>query len=89
MANKRKLKKNINYVTGELLAECVSCMHFKSVNQDDVDNIMLGVLNMQDDVLCRVSHVEPGMKAKVFFKKLNDDMNNRVSELIDQINALG
>ena len=50
---------------------------------------MLGVLNMQDDVLCRVSHVEPGMKAKVFFKKLNDDMNNRVSELIDQINALG
>lgn len=89
MANKRILKKDINYVTGELLAECISCMHFNKVQQADVDNVMLGILNMQDDMICRISHVEPGMKAKLYFKKLRSDMSQQVEDIIGQINDLG
>lgn len=89
MANKREIKKTINYLTGELLAECVSCSHFNNVNPEDVDNVMLSILEMQDDLICRVSHVQPGMPAKAFFAKLRQDMASQVSEIIDQINAIG
>lgn len=88
MANKRDLKKSINYLTGELLAECVSCLHFNNVQTSDVDNVMLNILNMQDDMICRISHVQPGMPAKVFFKKLRSDMEKRIAEILEQIDSL-
>ena len=88
MANKRQLKKDISYLCGELLAECVSCRHYTSVNLDAVHNVMLNILNMQDDMICRVSHPEPGMKARDFFKKLRNDMAAQTSDIFDQINAL-
>ncbi len=89
MANKRTLKRDINYVTGELLAECISYMHFNKVQQEDVDNVMTSILNMQDDMICRISHVELGLKAKVYFQKLRSDMSQQVEEIISQINGLG
>ena len=48
---------------------------------------MLGVLKMQNDWICRLSHVEPGSK-KLFFKKLKDDMQKRTDEIVDQIQNL-
>lgn len=89
MANKRTLKKDINYVAGELFAECVSVSHFSKVSREDIDNVMLNILSMQDDMICRISHVEPGMKAKIYFQKLRSDMADKVGDIIDQINTLG
>jgi len=88
MANKRDIKKDINYLSGELFAEVIACTHYTKVNQQDADNVMLNILHMQDDLICRVSHIQPGMKAKVFFKKLRSDMLATTEEIVDQINAL-
>jgi len=88
MANKRQLKKRINNLCGDLLAECISCIHYAKVNRDDADNVMLAILNMQDDILCRVSHIEPGMSAKKFFKKLHHDMDETTESIIAQIDSL-
>lgn len=88
MANKRQLKKRINNLCGDLFAECVACVHYAKVNRDDADNVMLAILNMQDDLLCRVSHVEPGLPTKTFFKKLNKDLLSSTESIISQIEAL-
>lgn len=88
MANKRDLKKKINTVCGDLLAECIACVQYAKVNRDDADTVMLSILNMQDDLLCRISHVEPGLSTKVFFKKLNNDFTEGIQQIIDQIDAL-
>ncbi len=73
----------------ELLAECVSVMHYqKETPQGDIDNVMVEILNMNDDLLCRVSHVEPGMKPKVFFNKLKNDLIERSNAIVEQISAL-
>lgn len=88
MANRRKLKKNINYLCGDLFAECIAVRQFNNVNADDVDNVMRSILLMQDDLICRTSHVEPGMKSSVFFKKLRDDMQARTSDIIEQLTNL-
>ena len=86
---KRKdLKKHINYLCGELLAECMAATNYsKKDNKQDVENVMLSIMKMQNDLICRLSHVEPGSTA-LFFKKLREDMQKRTDEIIDQIQNL-
>ena len=85
---RRELKKNINFLCGELLAESVALLHYKKeVNSNDVDNIMLCILNMQNDLIARLSHVEPGSK-RAFFKKLRQDMIDSTDSIVAQIKEL-
>ena len=86
---KRKdLKKHINYLCGELLAECMAAAGYSGKdNKLDVENVMLSIARMQNDWICRLSHVEPG-STKLFFKKLKEDMQKRTDEIVDQIQNL-
>ncbi len=90
MANKRQLKKTIDLVTGTLLVECVAAMHFDHVcPQEDIDSIMTAALRLQDDMIRRVSHPEPGMPARKFFKNLREELLSTADELAGQIYAIG
>lgn len=86
---KRKdLKKQINYLCGELLAECIAAANFgKKDNMQDIENVVLSIFKMQGDWIGRLSHVEPG-STKLFFKKLKEDMQKRSDEIVDQIQNL-
>ncbi|MEE1223512.1 MAG: hypothetical protein UHL07_08295 [Bacteroidaceae bacterium] len=89
MANKRQLKKTINMVTGDLLVECIATKYInKESRQEDVDNVMVGILRMQDDFICRVSHPEPGMPAKQYFKALRDDLAKQADAIVNQLYAI-
>lgn len=90
MANKRNLKRNINYICSELLSEAVAAsMYSNKINGEDVKAIIAAVLVIHNDYVRRVSHLEPGMKPKQFYKNLVDNFNNQVSEIVDQIVNLG
>ena len=86
---RKELKKHINYLCGELMAECVaaSCYGGKGIS-NDARNVMLNILDMQSEWKCRLSHVEPG-STRLFFKRLRQDMQKRTDEIIDQIQNLG
>ena len=88
MANKRQLKKRVNNLCADLFAECIACIHYAKVNREDADAVTVNILNLQDDILCRISHVEPGLSTKIFFKKLNDDLRSAVENIISQIESL-
>lgn len=88
MANRRKLKKTINYNCAELMAECVASMQCSDANIEDAKGIMLNILKLQDDMISRASHVQPGMKASAFFQKLESDMTKRTEDIIEQLNGL-
>ncbi len=88
MSNRRKLKKTINYICGDLLAELVT-VSFYEESTESVDCLMTSILMMHSNYVRRVSHVEPGMKAKVYFKDLKNGLNKEVGEIVDQINSLG
>lgn len=64
-------------------------MHYNKVDLEDAKSVMCSILNLQEDMICRASHVEPGLSAKTFFAKLRDDMSKRVAEIIEQIIGLG
>lgn len=76
----------MNYICSELFAEGVAAsLYSHSANRDNTNALLASVINIQNDFVRRISHPEPGMKAKVFYTQLIKDFNNTVSEVIDQI----
>lgn len=89
MANKRDLKKKINYVCGSLFAECVAVsLYTGKPSKDDVDALLASILIVNDDFRRRVSHPEPGMPAKKYFDLIDKDFDKQILEIIDQIGNL-
>ncbi len=80
MANKRILKRKINYVCSELFSEVVAASYSIKADEENVKALLTSIL-----VIHNVSHVEPGMSASEFFKDLITKFNKQVSEIIDQI----
>ena len=83
MANKRTLKKTINYICSDLFAECVAASLYSGKPA-----LLTSILSIQSDFIRRISHTEPGMKNKVYFQNFMKDFNKQVSEIIDQIGNL-
>ena len=71
MANKRDLKRTIHYVCGDLLAECVAAsLYGEKPEKENIDALLTSILALQNQYIKRVSHPEPGMKQKDYFKDL-------------------
>lgn len=89
MANKRDLKRTINYITSELFAECVAASLYNGKpDQNEVDGILSAIVMTNTDFIKRVSHPEPGLRQSAYYKQLIIDFNKQTSELIDQIGNL-
>lgn len=88
MANRRELKKTINYICSELFAECIALKHYNlGIKQEDIDNIMSRILYMNDEFISRTSHTEQG-NVKKFYKKLKEDFNAQTDDIINSISQL-
>ena len=88
MASRRNLKKNVNYIAGELFSEClVNSMFVPGTDKVRADELMNEILLMQTDFVSRISHTEPG-NVKGFYKKFHVDFNAKVNEIIDAIAKL-
>ena len=88
MASRRKLKKNVNYISDVLAGLCmIERMNAKEENQNAIDNLFLQVINTRQDVISRISHTEAG-SVKAFYKKLKEDFNNSNSEVFNKLNEL-
>ena len=85
MANRRKLKKIVNMVTGDLLMECMAVKQANShIDNADVENIAGSILLMQEDFLARISHVDK-RQVRRFFRQLEEDFSTSTNEIIDNI----
>ncbi|MGN1255569.1 MAG: hypothetical protein ACI4UA_00210 [Bacteroidaceae bacterium] len=84
---RRTLKRLTTNLCGELFAECVVMTHIYKDKQDQIDQIMAKILNTQDSLIMRLSHVEPG-NVKEFFKKYKQDLAALAKETDQQIKEL-
>ncbi|MBQ1908664.1 MAG: hypothetical protein II645_01600 [Bacteroidaceae bacterium] len=48
---------------------------------------MKNILMLQNDMICRLSHVEPGSQ-KLFFSKMKEELITRTDEIVEQIKSL-
>lgn len=88
MANKRSLKKSINLICEELFAECVAVsLYGTEDNKDNAEALLFAIVKLQNEFISRVSHPEPGMKPKTYFKDLREKFSGQVSDILDQINS--
>ncbi len=61
MASRRELKKNVNYIAGELFMEClVNSLYVPGTDKTKADELMGRILSVQDEFISRISHTEPG-----------------------------
>jgi hypothetical protein len=89
MANKRTLKHAINLICEELFTEAVAAsLYGNERHQDNAEALLFSIIKLQANYISRVSHVEPGLKAKSYFKDLREKFNAEVGDIIDQINSL-
>jgi len=88
MASRKELKKNVNYIAGELFTEClIHSLFIPGIDKVKTDELMNKVLVMQNEFVSRLSHTEPG-NVKGYYKKFREDFNANVNEIIDEINEL-
>lgn len=89
MANKRSIKGAINGICEELFAECIAAsLYGTEKHLSNTDALLSSIIKMQSNYIRRVSHPEPGMKAKDYFKDLREKFAAEVSEVADQIDNL-
>lgn len=89
MANKRDLKKAINYVCSDVFAECVAASLYNgNPDKSDVDALLSSIIAVDSDYISRVSHPEPGMKASAYYKAVIEEFNKQIAEITDQISNL-
>lgn len=89
MANKRDLKKEINYICSELFAESVAtALYSNNSDEANLNTLLKSLMRMHSDYIMRVSHPEPGMPRKAYYKALINSFNNDVNDYVDQISNL-
>ena len=89
MSNKRDLKRTINYICGDLFTEGIAAsLYGENRDNDNTEAILTSILVMHSNYIRRVSHVQPGMPVKVYFKDLKDKFSKEVNEIVDQLNNL-
>lgn len=89
MANKRDLKRGINYICSELFAECVATsLYSNNSDEENVNTLLTSLMRMHSDYIMRVSHPQPGMPAKKYYKVLINSFNGEVNDIVDAIGNL-
>ena len=84
MANRRRLKKSVKYITGELFADCVALSMCQQSDQDELDKLMREILSLHTDFVARISHTERGSERE-FYKKLRAEFTEKINALSDRI----
>ena len=80
MASRRKLKKQISYIAGDLfLASLV-----EGVNREVVVEATHEVI----ELIPRISHTQPG-NVKGYYKKLREDLDNAIAKVASELEKIG
>ena len=85
MANKRTLKKNINYLTYDLLAECFTYQYFhKDADPKKVETAATQILDLRNELVSRINHVDGKDNPKLvkeYFQKIRKDFEKSIEAL--------
>ena len=76
MASRRKLKKEINYIAGELFLASL----IEGVNREAVVEATHNVI----ELIPRISHTQPG-NVKGYYKNLHEALNKDIQAVADEL----
>lgn len=86
MAKRKTLKRNINQICTDLFAECIAMsLYGTDSEKENAESLMHSIIKIESDFISRISHTEPGMTAKAYFKDLITKFKAQITEIADQI----
>lgn len=66
MASRRQLKKDINYLTFELISECYTYQYFhKNAETAKTDEVVTSILDNRNNLIGRINHINGKNNAKL------------------------
>jgi capsule polysaccharide export protein KpsE/RkpR len=90
MASKKNLKKDLNYLTNELLTECFTYQFFHvDMDPKQANEVAAFILNNRNDLANRINNIENKDNPKLVkehFKKIRSDFEKSV-EALDKLIA--
>lgn len=85
MASRKNLKKNVNYISETIAGLCiVTSLETQGEKSETAARLFLQIMNLRQDIICRISHTEPG-NTKNFYKQLQKDFNTQVQDILQQL----
>lgn len=92
MANKRNLKKELNFITSELYSECLFIKFYeKDIDSEKADALLNKIVNTQKDFASRINHTDGKDNPKLvkkYYDSLIADLDKAIGEIIDEIEQL-
>ena len=93
MASKRNVKKDISYLTYEVVSDCYTFMYLhpkKTKEKEKAVNIITEILQTQDELIIRINNVDTKEKKEVkqYFKKIYEDLLNKVDHSFTELSKL-
>lgn len=89
MASIKALKKDINYVLGELIEAVYEWeSETKNLNSEAGNQIIDNCIEVYDELIDLVNHKSGPIK-KDHFKKVKEYLEKKANEIAEQINCLG
>lgn len=84
MASRKSLKREIKAACAELLFDCVALKLTGQADNEKLDTLMVEVLQLNNDFVARLSHIEKGSE-KAFFAQYKQQFTERANALTDSI----
>ena len=92
MAKKRNLKKDINYLSYDIISECFTYNYFfPEKNEDKIKEIIAETVKMRNEFIKRVNHIDGKDNKKLtkqHFQKLYKDLFAKAETLVKDLNNL-
>lgn len=88
MTSLRELKKDINYLCSEFIADCYLEMHINSKKEAEIEVIINNVIDSRNELINIISHPEFKHQRNInkdntAFKKRRKEHRNKINEAFD------
>lgn len=92
MASRRKLKRDINYLLGDVIDECYnSLLNNEGKNEPEVEALVDEAVDLADDLISKVNSAKKFKKrseVKKQFSEIKEKLGDKVIVFVEKLNAL-
>lgn len=89
MASRRDIKKDINFLAEQMMAECFSFLRYSPLNElENVLEILHDIEQLRINLLFKVNNRPEEESPQEYYKKIIDELYKQNMELLEQLNSL-
>lgn len=94
MASKKNLKKDINFLTNEVIETCFLHYHLSHEKEEIkpvIDEVIEDAVNLRNELMHKINHPEEGLKGgklKSWFNEIQSEMMKKTDDAFEKLGEL-